>query len=108
MLFINSLNKEDKEYLGYINEAIDVTLPLVREYQSKKPKSDAFSDSDIERNLCELLSLKLEYYVEKNDDKAAARLYDELTEEIQKSDCVRYYHARDRIYYRDAEHRDKL
>ncbi len=94
LLLLSMMEQKSTEYLEFLNEAIDVTRPLARENRSR----DVLSDSDEERNLCELLSLKLEYYVDRRDCQMAKAAYDELTDEIARSGCVRYYHARDEIY----------
>lgn len=98
LLLINCLDKKSEEYLKYIDEALTITTPLVRDYQ-KDYTNDMISDSDVERNLCELLSLKMEYYVFIKDYLTAYELYNELTKEIRLSGCTRYYHARDLFYY---------
>lgn len=100
LLLIINLEKFSDEYLIYINEALKVALPVVRKYQSSNKGRKFFSDTDEERDLCELVALKLEYYVEKKDYLKAYEMYKELTYEIGRSDCTRYYHARDK-YYRD-------
>lgn len=97
LLLLNYLDKKSEEYLKYIDEALTITTPLVRDYQ-KDYTNDIISDSDVERNLCELLSLKMEYYVFIKDYLTAYELYNELTKEIRLSGCTRYYHARD-LYY---------
>lgn len=98
LLLLNYLDKKSEEYLKYIDEALTITTPLVRDYQ-KDYTNDMISDSDVERNLCELLSLKIEYYVFIKDYLTAYELYNELTKEIRLSGCTRYYHARDLLYY---------
>ena len=98
LLLVNYLDKNSNEYLSVINKVIDIATVLVREYQ--KDNDDFISDSDIERSLCELLSLKMEYYVNKNEYVKAFELYNKLTEEIKESGCMRYYHARDLFYYK--------
>ena len=97
LLLIINLEKFSDEYIKYINDAIEVAIPVAREVQ--KYTSEVFSDSDEERDLCELLALKMEYYVYKKDNIKAFEMYKQLTEEIGRSDCTRYYHARDKFYY---------
>ena len=75
-----------------------MALPVVREHQQYTQNRTSFSDTDEERDLCELLALKMEYHVEKKDYVKAFEVYHELTNEIGRSDCTRYYHARDRFY----------
>lgn len=98
LLLIVNLEKYSDEYLHYINEAILITLPIVRSYQEKHKNRRFFSDTDEERNLCELIALKMEYYLYKKDYQNTFKYYIELTEEIGRSDCTRYYHARDKFY----------
>ena len=98
LLLINMLDKKTDEYLYYLDEAYKIVLPLVRTYQEKNKNRDFFSDSDVERDLCEVLALKLEYFVGKKDYINAMNIYNELTREIGRSDCTRYYHARDKYY----------
>ena len=95
---IVNLDKKSNEYLSYIEEGIKVVLPLVRDYREKNKNRNFFSDTDEERDLCELIALKMEYYVEKKEYIKAMEVYHELTKEIGRSDCTRYYHARDRFY----------
>ena len=97
LLLIINLDKYSDLYIKYINEAIEKSLVAVRKYQENN--KSVFSDTDEERNLCELLSLKMEYYVHYRKFEKAYEIYKLLTEEIGKSDCTRYYHARDKIYY---------
>ena len=103
LLLIINLEKFSSEYLAYINEAIDVTTVFVRDFQSKKSHC-SFSDSPEERNLCELLALKMEYYVEKKEYIKSFELYKQLTHEIGLSDCTRYYHARSKFYRQMLEY----
>lgn len=98
LLLIINLDKKSEEYLNYIEEAIKLVLPIVRDYQERNKNRRHFSDTDEERDLCELIALKMEYYVEKKDYCKSMELYHELTKEIGRSDCTRYYHARDRFY----------
>ena len=98
LLLIINLGKDDERYLEYINEAIPYATEVAREIQ--KGGHTHFSDSDEERNLCELHALMLEYYVSKRDYHKAFEAYKTLTDEIGRSDCTRYYHARD-LYYRE-------
>lgn len=99
LLLIINLGKNDSRYLKYIDMAIPYALKAVENYR-KTSRRVVFSDSDIERDLCELIALKFEYFVNKKDYVTAFKLYKELTKEIGKSDCTRYYHARDLFYYR--------
>ncbi len=96
LLLIINLEKYSDEYIKYIELGIKVATPFIRENQS--PNRQYFSDSDEERDLCELVALKLEHYVHKKDYVEAGNAYRQLTEEIGRSDCTRYYHARDRFY----------
>lgn len=96
LLLISKIDKSDKKYLNFINKALPYARKLARKVQRRK--KEVFSDSDEERNLCELLCLKFEYFVHKKDYIKAFDLYEKLTKEIGKSDCVRYYHARDKYY----------
>ena len=100
LLLIINLEKFSDQYLEYINKGIKIATKVVREYQknSSHRSSYSFSDSDEERDLCELIALKMEYYVHKKEYREAFKLYQELTDEIGKSDCTRYYHARDKFY----------
>lgn len=99
LLLINHLDKTDDFYLFRLNDAIEKTLPLVRKYQNQNSGDFEISDSDIERNFCELLSLKMEYYIIKKEYQKAFEVYNQLTVEIHKSGCLRYYHIRDLFYY---------
>lgn len=76
---IVNLDKKSNEYLSYIEEGIKVVLPLVRDYQEKNKNRNFFSDTDEERDLCELIALKMEYYVEKKEYIKAMEVYHELT-----------------------------
>lgn len=96
LLLLTKMPISDKIYVHYINKALPFARKLARKIQRRK--KEAFSDSDEERNLCELLCLKFEYFVTKKNYIKAFNIYQNLTQEIGKSDCVRYYHARDKIY----------
>lgn len=98
LLLIINLDKDTNEYIKYIKKAIELSRKLVRKYQENNKNRNSISDTDEERNLCELDTLKMEYYVNKKDYINAYDTYKELTEEIHKSDCMRYYHARDLFY----------
>ena len=98
LTLIINLEKFSDEYIKYIFEAIDVALVVVREYQKTSSKFTVFSDSPEENDLCELVTLKMEYYVHKGEFLKAFETYKELTDEIGRSDCTRYYHARDKYY----------
>lgn len=98
LILINYMDEKDSRYLGYIEEAIKISKIVVDTYR-KDYSNIVPSDSDEERALCELLSRKLEYYVNKKDYIEAYKMYTELTNEIAKSDCTRYYHFRDKCYY---------
>lgn len=98
LLLIINLEKFSDEYLFYINEAIEITTVVVRNYQKNRTTYLFDSGSDEERNLCELLALKMEYYVEKRDYIKSFEMYKQLTEEIVLSDCTRYYHVRSEFY----------
>lgn len=104
LLLIINLEKYSDEYLNYINDAIKIAIPVVRKHQEFTKDSSSISDTDEERDLCELLSLKLEYYVEKRNYTKAFNIYNQLTEEIGKSDCMRYYHARNKYYQQMLEY----
>jgi len=97
LLLINNLDEKSDDYLYYIDEAIKVARTVAREIQSEN--RNYFSDSDEERDLCELVCLKFIYYVNRKEYLKAWDLYQELTDEISRSDCTRYYHARDKFYY---------
>lgn len=97
-LRIINLEKEDPRYIKYINESIIPSTRLARKIQEENKNSHIPSDSDEERNLCELLARKQEYYVINKDYINAMKYYHELTNEIGRSDCTRYYHARDLFY----------
>lgn len=99
LLLIINLEKFSDLYIKYIEEAIKKSLIMVRRYQKTNKNRTIFSDSDEERNLCELLALKMEYFVYHKKYKKAYSVYKQLTKEIAKSDCTRYYHARDKFYY---------
>ena len=99
LLLIKNLEMSDSRYIEYIDKAITMITPMVREYQSKCRSRDSLSDSDEERNLCELLSLNFEYLVESKKYIEAYDVYKKLTEEIGLSDCMRYYHFRDKVYW---------
>ena len=99
LLLIINLEKFSDEYISYINEAIDVTTIVVRNYQKNKTTFEFDCGSDEERNLCELIALKMEYYVEKKDYIETFKTYDRLTDEIALSNCTRYYHARSKFYH---------
>ena len=98
LLLIINLIKFSDEYFHYINEGIKIATPVVRKLQEKTKNRNYFSDTHEERDLCELVALKLEYYVEKKNYAKAYEAYKELTDEICRSDCTRYYHARDKYY----------
>lgn len=98
LLLIINLEKFSDEYLKYINEAIKIATVVVRDYQKTHQGQRFYSDTDEERDLCELLALKLEYYVHYKEYLKAYEMYKELTYEIGRSDCTRYYHARDKFY----------
>ena len=98
LTLIVNLGKFSDEYIKYIFEAIDVALVVVREYQKTSHNFTVFSNSDEENCLCELITLKMEYYVHKGEFLKAFETYKELTDEIGRSDCTRYYHARDKYY----------
>lgn len=97
LLIINS-DKNSEEYLKFIKDATVLSRKLVRKYQEKNKNRNYLSDTEEERNLCELVALKLEYYVNKKEFVKAMNAYHELTDEIHRSDCMRYYHARDLFY----------
>lgn len=95
LLLIINLDKKDPRYIHYIKEAIDVAMIVVEnDYLS----GSGLSDTDEERNLCELYSLEFEYYVDNKEYLKAYAIYHELTELIQISGSMRYYHARDLFY----------
>ena len=71
---------------------------LVEGIRKQSEGGDIILDTDEERSLCELLALKLEYFVTVKDTEAAWLAYGELTEEIYKCGCVRCCHARDRLF----------
>ena len=98
LLLIINLEKFSDEYLSYINKATNIAKKVVRKLQETNTNPHYWSDSDEERDLCELVALKFEYYVNKKDYVNAMASYNELTEEIGRSDCTRYYHARDKFY----------
>ena len=75
-----------------------MATPVVRKIQERNQGKGYWSDSEEERDLCELIALKLEYYVHFKDYVKAFEAYNELTDEIGRSDCTRYYHARDKYY----------
>lgn len=104
LLLIINLEKDDERYIRYIEEAIKVATVVAREVQENAKSRFCFSDTDEERNLCELLSLKFEYYVNKKEYLNAYDIYKELTHEIGLSDCTRYYHARDLFYRQMIEY----
>lgn len=97
LLLISKLDEKSDDYLYYIDEAIEVAREVAREIQSGN--RSYFSDSDEERDLCELVCLKFIYFVNRKEYLKAWKMYQELTEEIHRSDCTRYYHARDKYYY---------
>lgn len=98
LLLISNLNITDKGYLRYINKILPYARKLARKIQKENRIDYSLSDSDEERNLCELLCLKFEYYVEKKSYIRAFKIYKELTKEIALSGCLRYYTARDKYY----------
>ena len=98
LLLIINLKKFSDEYFHYILEGIKIATPVVRKLQENTKNRNYFSDSVEERDLCELVALKLEYYVEHKQYVKAFDAYKELTDEILRSDCTRYYHARDKYY----------
>ena len=112
ILLISEIDVLDSSYLEYLNEATNIAKELVKEYKKDKDDYD-WSDSDEERSLCELIALKFNYYVTRKEYKKAFKVYNELTLAIQESDCTRYYHARDKIYFdmiklMSKEHHDLL
>lgn len=98
LLLINHLDKADALYLVYIDEAIKKAEPLVRKVQKEYAEDLILSDSDIERDYCELFSLKMEYYTINKNYRETYEMYKLLTDEIRLSGCVRYYHIRDLFY----------
>lgn len=104
LLLIINLEKFSDEYLFYINEGIKISTKVVRKYQEGTKNRNYFSDTDDERNLCELVTLKFEYYVHIKDYVKAFELYNQLSYEIYRSDCTRYYHARERYYHQMLEY----
>lgn len=98
LLLIINLEKFSDEYFDYINKAIEISKKVVKKIQEKNVNPHNWSDTDEERDLCELITLKLEYFVYKKDYINAMAAYKELSEEIGRSDCTRYYHARDKFY----------
>lgn len=97
LLLIAYLKEDDERYLPYLNKGIKVARLVAREIQ-KNSTPGIFSDTDEERGLCELVARKYKYYVNKKSFVKAHKVYQELTKEIQMSDCTRYYHARDLFY----------
>lgn len=92
LLLIIRLGIDDKRYIEYINKSIEIAYKVIDKLQIG-------DDSDEERNLCELLSLKYEYLVINREYKLAYETHKKLTKEIATSNCTRYYHARNKYYY---------
>lgn len=100
LLLIINLDKNEQIYLDYINKAIPYASGIVAEYRKRNEGVfNPYSDTEEEQFLCELLALKLEYYVIKKEYVFALEMYNELTDEIGRSDCTKYYQARDLFYY---------
>lgn len=97
-LYYINLSTNEGDRLQCIEEEIRLAKSLVEHEREHNSEVD-WSDSEEERCLCEGLSLLMEYYLSNKDYQKVMDTYWELTEEIRKSDCVRYYHIRDKIYY---------
>ena len=97
-LVINNLGKENKEYIKYLDDAIKSARLVVKKYRQDFP-SLCGDDSDEERELCNLISLKFEHYVSEKKYVKAYQVYEELTIEINTSNCRRYYKIRDKLYH---------
>lgn len=95
LLLIINLGENDDRYLKYIEKAIKAAKIVV---SNESLCGTGLSDTDEERNLCELYSLKFEYLVHKKAYQMAYAVYKELTSAIHDSGCMRYYHARDLFY----------
>ena len=78
--------------------AYNVLRKMVDDYRNRRGKKEFWSDTDEERALCEIISLKYIYYFDNANYVKTLETYNELTSEIAKSDCTRYYHVRD-LYY---------
>ena len=99
----------DIERLNYVNKAIEAAQQLVDYYRSITSKNyNDFSNSEEEQALCEAISHKLEYYVKNKDYVNGMKMFHELTEEIGRSDCTKYYHFRDYCYKELLEDLSKI
>ena len=96
LLMIVNLEKTNENYIKYIDEAIKYSKQLNEQCKIDNPYE--YEDSDEARNLCELLTLKFEYYVIHKEFVKAFEVYEVLTKEIEDSQARRYYHSRDRYY----------
>ena len=99
LLLIVNLKKDDPRYIRYIDRAIFIAESIVNDYRKERGEHTYWSDTDLERDLCELLALRYIYYIEQKNFKEAIRMYNRLTDEIHYSDCTRYYHARDKYFF---------
>lgn len=92
---------EGEEYLAELDRAILAAEGAVAEY--RRGYVPDWSDSDEERAHLELLCDRLAYFVEAGDALGAMEEYRRVTDAIGRSDCTRYYHARDYYYRRLLE-----
>ena len=86
-----------EDYLGELDAAILAAEEVVEKY--RRGYVPDWSDSDSERAHLELLCDRLAYFVDAGDAPRAMEEYRRVTDAIGRSDCTRYYHARD-YYYR--------
>ena len=93
ILLLSHLNTTSKEYETYLEEGLGKTYGLVRDVRKNRSGSSMLWDTDEERALCELLSLKLLFCKQIGDCKGEADTRAALAEEINLSGCLRYHHV---------------
>ena len=72
---MNLLDNSTKEYLQSLNNAIKISEIIVKSNHI----SSIFNASDEAKAHCELLSLKMKYYLDNDDYQNTFKLYKELT-----------------------------
>ncbi|MBQ4071257.1 MAG: hypothetical protein IJD51_02425 [Clostridia bacterium] len=103
LIRLGVLEFSSPRYLPLLDEAIECAEIMVDNYRGDRTK-EYFGSSEEEMALCELLSRRLEYFVEKRDYVTAMATYRELTSEIGRSDAVSFYTFRDHVYKKMLEY----
>jgi len=86
LMLIAELEGAKEEYIGFTDRGIELTRSIVsRDYES--------GESDTARILCELLSIKLEYYINRGKTDIAERVKAELLSVIGDYGCYSYHTA---------------